>query len=136
MPARSTRPSRAGAALLAAATLAVPASAAPVADGWPTVAAAFDNERDCALAVTGNGRFYRIAASGYPPGTRARLAIANSDMKPIDRVVRIDGAGRHADFYLPFLWHRDGGTVSVSVSTPACSLAVAFAWRRAGPVTH
>lgn len=113
---------------LAAALAAAPASAG-ISDSWPIVAQA--ESADCALTVTGNGKFYRIAATGYTPGT-ARLRLANADMKPIDRAVRIDSTGRFSDYYLPFLWHHESGFVTLTVASPSCALTVDFPWTRAG----
>jgi hypothetical protein len=127
--------SAAAAFALAMSGLAIPAQA-HVADGWPIVAAAFDNAADCGLTVSGNGQFYRISARGYAPGSRARLFLTNADIKPIERPVRIDGGGTFTDFYLPFLWHHTGGDVSVTVASPECSLSVAFPWVRAQPVAR
>ena len=124
-------------ALGLAATIALTAPAsAHIADGWPMVAAAGDAAAGCALTVTGNGQAYRIAATGFRPASTGHLFLANADMRPLDRPLRLDGAGDWSDYYLPFLWHRDGGVVTVSVTAPGCSLTVDFPWKRAGPVTR
>ena len=110
--------------------LTAPASAAdPVDAGWSEVA--FARDGDCALSITGNGQFYRIAASGLEPGSAARYILTNGDMKPLDWQVRADAGGQFARYYLPFRWHRTGDTVTVSLAGANCRLAAAFDWRRA-----
>lgn len=130
---------RIGLAMLFA--LAAPATAqvAPVDASWPLVARARDGE--CRLTVTGEGRFFRIAAAGLGSGTPARYIVTNGDMLPIDWDVRADGAGRFARYYLPFRHDRNGESISgdvvrVAVSTPECDLVTAFVWRRAGVTIH
>lgn len=95
---------------------------------WPVVAR--DREGDCSLAVTGNGKFFRIAAYGLGPGERGRFHLANEDMKPIDFTITADAEGRWTKFYLPFLWHHDGGTVTLSVEGRDCQLSASFDWQR------
>ena len=102
----------------------------PVEGGWSEIAR--DRDGDCRLSVTGEGRFFRIAATGLRPGERARLFLSNGDMKPLDWSIRADGRGEFARYYLPFRWHRDGDTVAVSLTGGECAVATAFDWRRAG----
>ena len=121
--------------ILAFSLAAGAASAAePTDSGWPEVARVEDG--DCALRVTGNGRFYRIAASGLGSGAPGRLFLANGDMKPLDWTIRATGDGWFARYYLPFRWHRDGGDVLVSVESAQCNLSASFAWQRAAVVVR
>ena len=117
-------------------TLAASAAAAagPVDSAWPEVARAEDG--DCALSVTGNGQFYRIAASGLGAGASGRLFLSNGDMKPLDWTIRASGNGGFARYYLPFRWNRDGGDVLVSVESARCTISTGFAWQRARPVAR
>ena len=105
-------------------------AAGPIDSAWPEVARAQDG--NCALSVTGNGRFYRIVASGLGAGAPGRLFLANGDMKPLDWTIRAAGDGGFARYYLPFRWRRDGGDVQVSVESARCNLSMSFAWQRAG----
>jgi hypothetical protein len=113
--------------------MAVPATAAPIGAAWPTVAAARDG--DCALEVTGNGKFFLIAATGLGAGQEARYRLSNGDMKPIDWSIRASDGGRFARYYLPFRWGHageriEGGLVAVSVATPDCAVSATFPWKR------
>ena len=120
---------------LALALLATTATASvPIDAQWPEVARAQDG--DCELSVTGNGRFYRIAASGLGSEAPARFFLSNGDMKPLDWSIRAAGDGGFARYYLPFRWHRDGGEVLVSVQSERCDLAATFAWQRAEVVVQ
>lgn len=110
-------------------TPAARAAAAPIDAGWPEVARAEDG--DCALSVTGNGRYYRIEASGLGPGAPGRFFLSNGDMKPLDWSIRAAADGDFARYYLPFRWHRDGDQVLVSVQSARCDLIATFAWERA-----
>ena len=101
----------------------------PIDSNWSEVATARDG--DCRMTVTGEGRFFRIAATGLGPGERARMFLSNGDMKPIDGSIRADGRGEFARYYLPFRWHRDGDTVAVSLESERCALFAAFDWSRA-----
>ena len=114
---------------LAAAMLPASPGVAPADSHWPEVARVADG--DCAIVVTGNGRFYRIAASGLGPGAPGRYVLANGDMKPIDWLVRADASGQFARYYLPFRWHRRGGEVTVSVTSERCAISASFPWQRA-----
>lgn len=105
---------------------------AALAQQWigPLVAAYDDEEHDCRLEVSGNGRFYRLTAFGLEPGEAARLTVFNRDMKPIERAVRADGTGTWAEFYLPALPRYRGGVVQASVVGAHCDLGVSFPWQR------
>ena len=114
-------------ALAALALPAVPALAA-IDSGWAEVANAKSD--DCELSVTGNGRTYRIDVTGLGAGTAARYRLRNGDMKPLDWLVRADAGGRFARYYVPFRWHRRGGTVQVAVDSGRCNLSASFDWTR------
>lgn len=107
-----------------------PASAQPLDADWPVVASARDG--DCALEVTGNGRVYLVSATGLGAGQQGRYQLSNGDMAPIDWSIKAGGDGRFARYYMPFRWHRQGGTVEVAVNTPDCQLTAAFPWQRVG----
>lgn len=122
--------------MLAAVTLAFTASAAAAYDpivpkrGWYRVDA-FANA-DCAGEIGTNGQFYVISASGFAPGEPAYLTITNGDMRPIERVVRTDDAGRWQEYYIPFRYNRgEGGLVTVTLAGESCTVPLDFAWRRA-----
>ena len=114
-----------------AAALALTASAASANRDSDWAEAASVREGECALSVTGNGRFFRIAASGLEPGSSGRFVLANGDMEPLDWRIRANGAGQFARYCLPFRWHRDGGTVAVSLDGGGCALRASFDWTRA-----
>jgi hypothetical protein len=123
------------AAIVLAPGVTAPSHAAgPVDSDWSEVARARDGE--CRLTVTGEGRFFRIAATGLESGQPARLFLANGDMKPLDWTIRADGQGEFARYYLPFRWHRGGDTVAVSLESGRCALFAAFDWRRAEVIVH
>ena len=111
-----------------------PAAADPIDSAWPEVARAQDG--DCALSVTGNGRFYRIAASGLGADSPGRFFLSNGDMKPLDWSIRAAGDGGFTRYYLPFRWHRAGGDVLISVQSERCDLRTTFAWQRAEVVVR
>ena len=100
-----------------------------LARGWYR-ADAFDDGA-CAGEVGTNGRFYVLSVSGLAPGERAFLTIANGDMRPIERAVRADGAGRWRDYYIPFRANRDGGDVAVTLASESCVVPLGFRWNRA-----
>lgn len=111
---------------LAAACLALAgaASARPIDAAWPELARAEQN--DCVLSVTGNGRFYRVVASGLGAGKSARYYLANGDMRPIDWRVLADGNGEFARYYLPFRENHGAARVTVSIDSADCNLTVGF----------
>lgn len=128
-------------AMLAAALANAPLANYHVADapsaierGWRQVAS--DRDRDCAISVTGDGRFFRITTSGFEPDEIGYFELANEDARPIRYNFRSDGNGRFSKIYLPFLHHRDGGTVAVSAEGEACSVSTAFDWTRSGVRVH
>ena len=118
----------AGAALLA---LSGPAGALDEivnARGWPQVDYAEDGA--CRAEVRGNGQFYRVAGQGLQPGEVVRLRLQNEDIGPIEYRIAANGDGAWRNFYVPFLWHRDGGIVQVDLASESCSLNLSFAWAR------
>ena len=84
----------------------------------------------CRGEVRSNGLFYRIAGQGQRPGEEVRVWLQNEDVRPVEHRVVADGDGRWRDFYVPFLWHRDGGTVRVSLASERCRLDLSFEWVR------
>lgn len=115
--------------VLAALLTATPLAAAPMLeDRWPLVA--FARDGDCELTITGDGKFFRLMATGLPEGGGARLHVTNADMTPIDRAIRSDGGGAWRQYYLPFLWGRPGGEVQVTVEAEGCRVAAGFPWQR------
>jgi hypothetical protein len=108
------------------------ATTAATAQSWigPLVALGIDEQNDCRIEVSGNGRFYRLDAWGLEPGEAARLVLFNEDMKPIDRTVRVGPNGTWAEFYLPALPRYHAGTVEAWLTGARCNLRVDFAWRR------
>lgn len=107
-----------------------PAAARPLDAAWPIVASVRNG--DCALEVTGNGQVYLISATGLSAGQRGRYQLSNGDMTPIDWSIKAGGDGRFARYYMPFRFHREGGMVDVTISTPDCAVTASFPWRRAG----
>lgn len=106
----------------------------PIDSGWTEVARSRDG--DCRLSVTGNGQFYRIAATGLGANAPGRMVLANGDMNPLDWTVRAADDGGFARYYLPFRWHRTGGDVRVSVESARCNLTASIAWQRAKVLVH
>ena len=96
--------------------------------GWSQVDYAEDG--DCRAEVRTNGQFYRIAGAGFAPGEAALFHLANSDVRPVEYRVVADSDGAWRKFYVPFLWHREGGTVVVGLQGASCSLELSFDWAR------
>ncbi len=108
-----------------------------LSDNWPVLAS--DRDGSCRLSITGNGRIMQLRAVGLVPGERARFALTNAAMKPIDWTVRAGPSGEWSQIYIPFLWGNgdgstrtanSGGTVSVNLSAARCSLGASADWRR------
>ena len=120
--------------LLAAATVGALSGPAAAIDeivaerGWQRVA--YAEGEDCRVEVRGNGQFYRIAAAGLRPGEVVSFRLANSDVRPVEYRIVADLDGAWRKFYVPFLWHRDGGTVLVDLQSASCSVSLAFEWTR------
>lgn len=116
---------------IAAATLSVPALALDEIvheRGWAQVDYAESGE--CRAEVRGNGQFYRIAGAGLRPGEVVSFHLENADIRPVEYRVVADSDGAWRQFYVPFLWHRDGGTVSVDLQSASCALNLSFDWER------
>ena len=120
--------------LLAAASFgALSGSAAAVDEivaerGWQRVA--YAEGEDCRAEVRGNGQIYRIAGAGLRPGEVVRFHLTNADIRPIEYRLVADRNGGWVKFYMPFLWNRAGGTVTVELDSASCSLDLAFDWAR------
>ena len=125
------------AALLLALPAGVQAQSGPrlqLSATWPLLDRAAGG--DCALAITGNGRFMQVAASGLIPGEAVRLVLVNGNMTPVRVTAYADGAGRFQRYYIPFRFNRDGGTVGVTVSAARCNLSAAAPWTRGSITVH
>ena len=128
-------PRSASARLLLAATASAaaagPATAAdPIVErrGWPQVALA--DGGDCAAEVRGNGKIFVIAGEGLQPGEEVRFRLTNADIRPLEYRLVADAKGAWSKYYLPFLWGRPGGTVTVSLQGARCTLSLTFDWVR------
>lgn len=99
--------------------------------GWAQVD--YTEAGECRAEVRGNGQFYRIAGAGLEPGEVVSFRLANADVRPVEYRIVADSDGAWRQFYVPFLWHRDGGTVSVDLQSASCSLALSFEWTRRRP---
>ena len=84
----------------------------------------------CRAEVRGNGQFYRIAGQGQRPGEEVRLHLQNADIKPIEFREVADVDGRWREFYVPFVWHLEGGVVQVELASDSCNLNLSFDWAR------
>jgi len=98
------------------------------ARGWTQVDYAEDGA--CHAEVRGNGQFFRIAGQGLRPGEVVQVHLQNEDIRPVEHRIVADGDGRWRDFYIPFVWHLEGGIVRVDLASPSCSLDLSFAWAR------
>ena len=96
--------------------------------GWQQVDYAEDGA--CRAEVRGNGQFYRIAQAGLRPGEVVYFYLANEDVKPVEYRLVADSDGAWRQFYVPFLWNRDGGTVFVELESASCTQRLAFDWVR------
>ena len=98
------------------------------ARGWTQVDYAEDGA--CRAEVRGNGQFYRVAGQGLQPGEVVRLRLQNEDIRPIEYRITANGDGAWRNFYVPFLWNREGGIVQVDLASASCTLNLSFAWAR------
>jgi hypothetical protein len=115
----------------AIAALAAPAAALDeivAARGWDQVDYVEDGA--CRAEVRGNGRFYRIAGAGFRAGDVVSFHLENEGIKPVEYRIVVADDGGWRQFYVPFLWHRSGGRVTVALDGAGCSLDLAFDWRR------
>ena len=71
--------------------------------------------------------------AGLQPGEEVGFHLQNEDIKPVHYRVVANSDGMWRKFYVPFLWHRDGGTVHVDLQSASCSLALSFDWTRRQP---
>jgi len=115
-------------ALAACATSATAYDRIVLKRGWERVA--FVEKAPCQAEVGTNGRFYVIAVYGMEPGERASFTLSNSEMRPIQRSVTADGTGVWTNYYVPFRWGRDGGTVAARIASESCDIALSFDWTR------
>jgi hypothetical protein len=99
--------------------------------GWDQVD--YVEDGDCRAEVRGNGQFYRIAQAGLRPGEVVYLHLVNEGIKPVEYRLVADSDGAWRQFYVPFLWHRDGGTVRVDLQSASCSQNLSFDWIRRRP---
>ena len=118
------------AAALVFASLAAPASAARamIGDNWPLLG--LDQDGGCALTITSAGRAMQLRASGLIPGEAYRFVLTNGDMKPVAFTAYADNRGGLLQYYLPFRFNRDGGTVRVRIAAARCTLSAAADWDR------
>ena len=96
--------------------------------GWQQVD--YDEAGDCRAEVKGNGQFYRIAQAGLRPGEVVHFYLANEDIKPVEYRIVADSDGAWRQFYVPFLWNYEGGTVFVELQSASCTQTLTFDWRR------
>ena len=96
---------------------------------WPRLAATRHN--GCTLAITGNGRFLSLQASGLIPGEPLELILRNGDMPPLRARPFADPHGRWTRLYIPFRFNRPGGLVRVVLHAARCRLDAAVRWRPA-----
>ena len=101
------------------------------ARGWEQVD--YVEDGGCRAEVRTNGQFYRIAGAGLQPGETVSFHLANEDIRPVEYRIVANSDGMWRKFYVPFLWHRDGGTVWVDLQSASCSLALSFEWARRQP---
>ena len=113
-------------ALTAGAWMAAAAHASDSA--WPRVAHA-ENEF-CEIDVSSNGKFFRIDTSGLVPGSVGRFVLTNEDIAPLRYAMLADSEGQWSKYYLPFLWHRPSGVVSVELRNGDCAISASFPWER------
>jgi hypothetical protein len=105
-------------------------SVEPIDSHWAVIDRV--SQDGCDLTVTGDGKVYLVTVTGMKPNMPARYLVANGDMKPINWRVNSDSSGSFARYYMPFRWHRPGGTVTVSVTSESCAISSSFEWSRAG----
>ena len=131
MPSSSIKLGVAGIAALALSGPAVALDEIVALRGWAQVD--YVEQDDCRAEVRTNGQFYRIAGAGLQPGEAVDFHLENADVRPIEYRIVADSDGMWRQFYVPFVWHRDGGTVLVDLQSASCSLALSFEWTRRRP---
>lgn len=115
----------------ATALLAGPASAVdPIVEkrGWPMVTRT--ESPDCVAEVRGNGQIYLITGAGLRPGEGMDFHLTNADIRPVRYRIVANSRGEWSQYYMPFLWGRPGGRVSVTVAGVNCELNLQFDWVR------
>jgi len=131
MPLSTMRLSLAGLAALALTGPAAALDEIVTARGWTQVD--YVESGDCRAEVRSNGQFYRIAGQGLQPGEVIDFHLQNADVRPIEYRIAANSDGAWRKFYVPFLWGREGGTVSVDLQSPSCDLNLSFEWSRRRP---
>ena len=125
---------RLGLAGLAALALTGPAVALDeivATRGWTQVD--YAEAGDCRAEVRSNGQFYRIAGQGVQPGEVVSFRLRNADVRRVEYRIAANSDGAWRKFYVPFLWGREGGAVSVDLQSPSCDLNLSFEWSRRQP---
>ena len=120
----------------------VPDARGAIEDSWRQVASEQDGR--CAIAVTGNGQFFRITMSGFAPGEVGYFRLTNGEyfrrtdqkIRPIEYRFESDEEGQFSKIYLPFLWYHSEGTVSVTARGEDCDVSLSFPWSRARVRVH
>ena len=84
----------------------------------------------CELAIVSQGKAMLLRASGLIPGEVYRFVLTNGDMEPVIFSGYADGRGGLVQYYIPFRFNRDGGTVRVSIAAARCALAAQADWDR------
>ena len=67
------------------------------------------------------------------PGEVVSFHLENSDVRPVEYRLIANSDGAWRQFYVPFLWHREGGTVRVDLQSATCALSLSFGWERRRP---
>lgn len=98
--------------------------------GWMQVDYVEGDDGACRTEVRTNGRFYRIAGAGWQAGETVWLRIRNANVRPIEYRMTVDDQGYLVQYYVPFLWNHDGGTVTVDLASATCQASLAFDWTR------
>lgn len=128
MPLSTIRLALAGLSALALTGPAAALDEIVAARDWAQVDYAESGE--CRAEVRGNGQFYRIAGQGLQPGEVVSFHLRNADVRPVEYRIVANSDGAWRKFYVPFLWGRDGGTVSVDLHSASCVLDLSFEWSR------
>jgi|SRR5688572_14713332 hypothetical protein len=128
MPSRMVGFGLGGLAILALSGPAMALDEIVEARGWQQVD--YVEQGQCRAEVRSNGLFYRIAGQGQRPGEEVRLFLQNEDIRPVQYRVVANGQGRWREFYVPFVWHLEGGTVRVNMASERCNLDLSFDWAR------
>jgi hypothetical protein len=119
-------------AVLAAALLAAGPAAAldPIVEqrGWQRVAS-YEGP-GCAAEIRGNGKIFVVAGYGLRPGEVVNLHVTNAGIRPLEYRIAADRGGQWQKYYVPFLWNRSGGRVTVELASASCDAALAFDWAR------